>query len=323
MAEVRLGWWLSSEEHDPRELVAQAAAAEEIGVTTAMISDHLQPWSRAQGQSSYVWSVIGGIASRTDALEVGTGVTAMLERSSPITIAQAAATAAVMLDGRFFLGVGTGERLNEQPFGARWPRSPERRAALAEAVGLVRRLCTGEMVDHRGDRFVVEHLRLMTRPATPPPILVAASGKKSATLAGEVGDGLIGVVPDASLVAAWRGAGGDGRAVGQLHVSLAETEDAARDQAFEWWPNGVVPPSVLGELATPAEFEAVAEAVGAGPIGDTVVCASDAGPVVAAIDRFAGAGFDTVYVHQVGPHQDRLRALMRAELLPHYGARSS
>jgi coenzyme F420-dependent glucose-6-phosphate dehydrogenase len=323
MADIRLGWWLSSEEHDPRDLVQHAVGAEQIGVTTAMISDHLQPWSRAQGQASYVWTVIGAIAARTEQLEVGTGVTAMVGRASPITVAQAAATATVMLDGRFFLGVGTGERLNEQPFGGRWPRAAERRDALAESVDLVRRLFAGEMVDHRGDRFVVEHLRLMTRPASPPQILVAASGKRSARLAGEVGDGLIGVEPNGNLVEAFRGAGGAGRAVAQLHASLARTEDEARDQAFERWPNGVVPPAVLGELATPPEFEAIAEAIGPGPIGDTVVCASDAAPVIAAIDRFAGAGFDTVYVHQVGPDQARLRDVMARELLPHYGARSS
>jgi coenzyme F420-dependent glucose-6-phosphate dehydrogenase len=316
---VRLGWWLSSEEHDPRALVQQAIAAEQAGITTAMISDHLQPWVAAQGQSPFVWSVIGGIATATDRLEVGTGVTAVVHRNSPISVAQAAATAAVMLDGRFFLGVGTGERLNEQPFGERWPRAGERRDRLGEAIDVIRKLCAGETVNHRGT-FNVERLELMTRPAAPPPIYVASSGKRSAALAGEQGDGMIGVAPEARLVDVFRGAGGAGKPCrAQLHVALAASYDDARANAWKWWPNGVVPPSILSELATPGEFEQVAEAVGPDKFGDTVVFARDATPIVAAIDRFVGAGYDTVYLHQVGPDQQRLLDLIETDLLPHYG----
>ena len=115
----RLGWWLSSEEHDPRHLVTHAVLAEAAGFETAMISDHLQPWVRHQGHGSFVWTVIGAIANATERLEVGTGVTAMVHRNNPVGVAQAACTAAVMLEGRFFLGVGSGERLSEQPFGER------------------------------------------------------------------------------------------------------------------------------------------------------------------------------------------------------------
>lgn len=319
---VRLGYWLSSEEHDPRALVRHAAAAEAVGITTAMISDHLQPWVQAQGESSHVWTVLGGIAEATEQLEVGTGVTAMVSRSSPINIAHAAATAAVMFDGRFVLGVGTGERLNEQAFGDRWPRGGERREMLTAAIDLVRRLCAGEKVTQRSGRWPVERLQLMTLPAAPPPVYVAASGKRSARLAGEVGDGLIGVEPNAQVVDVFRGAGGakgaGRRCVAQLHVSLAATTDAAIDQAWHWWPNAAVPSQLLGELATPAEFEAIAEAVGPAPIGETVVCTSDVAPVVEAIDRFVAAGFDTVHLHQVGPDQQRLFDMMASDLLPHY-----
>ena len=129
---LRLGWWLSSEEHDPRRLVATAQLAEQAGFTTAMISDHLHPWVVAQGHSSHVWTTIGAIAHATDGIEIGTGVTAMVHRSHPVAVAQAAATAAILLEGRFFLGVGTGERLNEQAFGERWPSTGERRQWLAD-----------------------------------------------------------------------------------------------------------------------------------------------------------------------------------------------
>ncbi len=316
---VRLGYWLSSEEHDPRALVRHAAAAEATGVRTAMISDHLQPWVPAQGQASHVWTVLGGIAEATDELEIGTGVTAMVSRSSPIAIAHAAATAAVMLEGRFFLGVGTGERLNEQPFGERWPRGGERRQLLSDAVDLVRRLCAGELVTDRSSRWPVERLRLVTVPATVPDVYVAASGKKSARLAGQIGDGMIGVTPNAQLIDVFRGAGGTSKpCIGQLHLSLAASVEEAIDQAWRWWPHTVVPPQLLGELGSPAEFEAIAEAVGPAPIGDTVVCATDTGPIIDAIDRFAAAGFDTVHLHQVGPDQQRLFDALASDLLPHY-----
>jgi len=315
---IRLGWWLSSEEHDPRGLVEHAVAAETAGISTAMISDHLRPWVKAQGHSSFVWTVIGAIAQATDALEVGTGVTAVVRRSSPTLVAQAAATAAVMLDERFFLGVGTGERLNEQPFGERWPRAGERRDALGEAIDLIRRLCAGDTVNHRG-AFNVERLELMTLPSAPPPIYVASSGKRSAQLAGKIADGMIGVEPDARLIDVFRGSGGAGKpCLAQLHVSVASSIDDARDTAWKWWPNGVVPPAVLTELATPAEFEQVADAVGPERIGDTVVCADRAEPIVAAIDRFVGAGYDTVYLHQIGPDQRRLLDLVESDLLAHY-----
>ena len=182
--ELRLGWWLSSEEHDPRELVRQAQVAEDVGFTTAMISDHLQPWTRKQGNAPHAWTVIGGIAATTDRLEVGTGVVALVRRNHPVNVAQAAATAAVMLEGRFFLGVGVGERLNEQPFGERWPRVGERRDAAVEAMDVIRDLWRGRLVSHRGTHWSVENLRLTTRPASPPPLYFAAAGPRSAECAG-------------------------------------------------------------------------------------------------------------------------------------------
>ena len=317
--QLRLGWWLSSEEHDPRDLVGHAVLAERCGFTTAMISDHLQPWVRAQGNASAVWPVLGAIACATDALEVGTGVTAMVHRNHPITIAQSAATVAVMLEDRFFLGVGAGERLNEQPFGERWPRAGERRNQLEEAIDVIRQLLAGGVVNHRGSSWAVENLRLMTLPATPPPIFMAASGKLSAESAGKHADGVIGVAPDPHVVDTFRGSGGSAKpCVGQLHVSLAATMDEARQTAWDWWPHGVVPPSVLGELAKPQDFESIAEAVGPGGLADIVVSATDAEPVVDAINRFVAAGFDTVYIHQVGRDQQRLADLAVSDLHSQY-----
>ena len=318
---LRLGWWLSSEEHDPRRLVEHARLAESTGFTTAIISDHLQPWVRHQGNAAFVWATLGAIANATERIEVGTGVTAMVNRMHPVTVAHAAATAAVIFDGRFFLGVGTGERLNEQPFGERWSPTGERRDQLRESLEVIRALWSGHTVSHRGDHWTVENLHLATRPALPAPIYVASSGKRGAALAGEFGDGMISASPDATMVDTFHGSGGDGKpCLAQLHVSLATTMDGAVENAWEWWPNGAVPASVLDEMARPADFEAMAEAAGRDAVRTSVVCATEAGPVVAAIDRLVGAGYDTIYLHQIGPDQRRLAALAANELFAHYRA---
>ncbi len=172
--------------------------------------------------------------------------------------------------------------------------------------------------NHRGDHVNVENLRLMVRPAAKPPIYVAAAGKRSAQLAGEIGDGMIMVAPDSQLVAAYRGAGGQGPCLAQVHVSMADTIDDAVDNAWSWWPNGALDPTLLSELARPQHFEAVAATTHRDAIHETVVCATEPGPVVAAIDRFVGAGCDTVYVHQIGPDQQRLADIARTDLIPHY-----
>ena len=315
---VRLGWWLSSEERSPRDLVADARLAEQTGFTTAMISDHLQPWVPSQGHAGHVWTTIGAVASATDSLELGTGVTAMLRRSHPLVVAHAAATAAILLEDRFFLGVGTGELLNERPFGGEWPRPGERRRRLRDAIEVVREIWDGGLVNVDTDHWTVEQFRLHERPATPPPIYVAASGKRSARLAGAVGDGLVAVVPDTSIVDVYRGSGGNGPTIGQLHVSLAGTLDEARQQAWHFWPNGAVAPELLTELARPDQFEAASRNLVPEAIEQTVVCATGPEPVVAAIDRFVAAGYDTVYLHQIGPDQRRLAALASTDLLAHY-----
>ena len=315
----RLGWWLSSEEHDPRGLVSTAQLAEAAGFTTAMISDHLHPWVVAQGHSPHVWTTVGAIAHATDRLEIGTGVTAMIHRSHPVAVVQAAATAAILLEGRFFLGVGTGERLNEQAFGERWPSTGERRQWLTDGIDVLRQAFTGDPVSIDHGRWRVDGFQLFDLPASPPPIRVAASGPKTAKLAGEHGDGLIAVAANSTLVDTYHGAGGTGPIIGQVHVSLAGTLDAAREAAWRWWPNGAIAGAVLSELATPSQFEAAAEELRPEAIEATVVCATGPDPIVHAVDKFVAAGFDTIYVHQIGPDQSFLLDLARTDLLPHYG----
>lgn len=173
---VQIGYALSSEEHRPDDLVRNACAAEQAGFQFALISDHYHPWIDRQGHSPFVWTVIGGIAQATDRIRLGTGVTCPTIRIHPAIIAQAAATAAVMLPDRFFLGVGTGENLNEHVLGHRWPPFDLRAEMLEEAVEVIRMLWNGDTVTFYGSFYVVEEARLYTLPESPPPICVAASG---------------------------------------------------------------------------------------------------------------------------------------------------
>ena len=187
------------------QLVGDASRADSIGFDAVMISDHLQPWTPAQGHAAHVWTTIGAIARRPIASRSVWAWPRWFSRNHPIDVAHAAATAAVLLGGRFVLGVGAGERLNEQPYAQRWPRIGERRERLAEAIDVIRALWSGEPVNHDGTHWRVENLTLYERPPVPPRILVAAAGKRSPRLAGESADGMIGVSPDAHLVAVYRG----------------------------------------------------------------------------------------------------------------------
>jgi len=312
-----VGYWLSSEEHGPRALVEHGIRAERAGFRTAMISDHFQPWTRRQGQAPFVWTVLGALAQATERLELGTGVSAPLLRISPLVLAHAGATAAALAPGRIFVSVGTGERLNEQVTGQRWPPIAERRAALEEAIGVIRRLWDGETVHHRGPHVAVEAARLHTLPDVPPPLLVAASGRQGAELAGRLGDGLVGVSSDANVVQVFEAAGGRGkRRHGQIHVCWARDHATARRTALEWWPQAAVATPLLTELARPQDFEAATADVTEEQVARQVVCGPDPADHLAAIARFVGAGYDHVYVHQVGPDQEGFFRFYEQVILP-------
>src|SRR6185503_14107136 len=311
--DVRFGYALSSEEHRPAALVANARRAEEAGFDFAMISDHFHPWLDRQGQSPFVWAVLGGIASTTDRMTVGTGVTALSLRIHPAILAQAAATVADMLPGRFWFGVGTGENLNEHILGDPWPEHSMRAAMLEEAVGLVRRLWSGELVDHDGDFYRVSRARLYTLPDEPPPILIAASGPESAKLAGQIGDGLISTAPDKQLLQAY---GQKGPKLGQVTVCWAKTEAAARKTAREWWPTAAIPGDNSQELPLPSSFEALAKLVTDDALAEQVPCGPDPEAHLSKIEPFIEAGFDHVYIHHVGPDQDGFLEFAEKELLP-------
>jgi coenzyme F420-dependent glucose-6-phosphate dehydrogenase len=315
--ELRLGYWLSSEEHHPRQLVENAAAAEEAGFGSAMISDHLNPWTARQGQSAFVWGVLGALAEATRSLVIGTGVSATVNRIHPLVLAHAAATASVLMPGRFFLGLGTGERLNEQATGQRWPRPGERRKMLAAALPVLQRLLGGETVTYESRWFTVERAKLFTCPDAPPPIYVAASGKRTAQVAGELADGLIGASPDPRVVTAFEAAGGEGKPrLAKLTMCWAADEDDARRTALEWFPNSALPGAALSDLARPEDVEAVAALVGEADISRFVSCGPDPEVHLRAIARFVAAGYTEVYLHQIGPDQDGFLEFFQKELVP-------
>ena len=314
--ELRLGYWLSSEEHHPRRLVENAVAAEEAGFRRAMISDHLNPWTARQGQSPFVWGVLGALAEATGSLVVGTGVSATVHRMHPLVLAHAAATAAVLMPGRFFLGLGTGERLNEQATGQRWPRPGERRKMLAAALPVLRRLLGGETVTHESKWFTVERAKLHTCPDAPPPIHVAASGRRTAEVAGKLADGLISAAPEPTVVSAFEAAGGLGKPrLAKLAMCWAPDEAEARRTALEWFPNSALPGAALSDLARPEDIEAVAALVGEDDVSRVVSCGPDPEVHLRAIARFVAAGYTEVYLHQIGPDQEGFLEFCQKELV--------
>jgi len=313
---LEIGYTLSCEEHRPGDLVRFAAGAEEAGFRFALISDHFHPWTDAQGQSPFVWSVLGGVAGATERLRVGTGVTCPTTRIHPALVAHAAATVADMMPGRFFLGVGSGENLNEHILGDAWPPVGIRLRMLEEAVAIIRELFTGDLVTHDGEYFTLHTARLYTLPEQPPPIVVAASGPMAAEVAGRIGDGLISTAPDPEVIDVYRRKGGDGPRYGQLHVCYAPDEAEAVETAHRQWINAAIGGELGQELPLPANFEQAGKTVRPEDVAEKVVCGPDPERHIAKIREYADAGFDHVYVHQIGADQEGFFGFYAEQVLP-------
>ncbi|MEA2512239.1 MAG: hypothetical protein QOJ59_1726 [Thermomicrobiales bacterium] len=314
---VQFGYALSAEEHAPNDLVRHARLAEEAGFTFALISDHFHPWVDAQGHCPFVWSVIGGIAQATERLRLGTGVTCPTIRIHPAIIAQAAATSAAMMPGRFFLGVGTGANRNEHVLGDRWPEYDVRAEMLEEAIEVIRLLWQGGNQSHRGRHYTVENARLYTLPEEPTPIMVAAAGAKAAELAGRIGDGLISVGPEAEVVQTFEGAGGAGKPrFAQATVCWAEDEATARRTAHELWAFSALPGELSQELPMPAHFEQATQIITEEMVAESIVCGPDPAKHVEQMQKYVDAGFDHIYIHQVGPDQEGFMRFYQQEVLP-------
>ena len=313
----RYGFTLSSEEHPPAALVAQAAEAEALGFDFLSISDHYHPWTSAQGHSPFVWTVLGAIAHATERVEVGVGVTCPIMRIHPAVLAQATATTSQLFEGRFFWGVGTGEALNEHIVAQRWPRPEIRLEMLEEAVGVIRELWTGETVDHRGRYYEVENARLFDLPGAPIPVIVSAFGEMAAEVAGRIGNGYWGHSPERELLDAFTRAGGQGPRYAQLTLCWGADEGTARKTVREIWPTAGLSGSLSQELPTWTHFEQATEPLTVDQVAESVPCGPDITErVVDSVREYVDAGYDHVYFHQVGRDIDGFLHFWERELQP-------
>jgi G6PDH family F420-dependent oxidoreductase len=316
---VGIGYFLSCEEFGPRELVRLAKKAEQAGFERLWISDHFHPWLDEEGNSPFVWSVIGAL-SETTSLPITTAVTCPLIRIHPAIVAQAAATAAVQCEGRFVLGIGSGEALNEHVTAERWPPPRVRREMLAEAVQVIRQLHGGKQISHRGKHYRVENARVYTLPDQPVPNYISGFGPSATTLAAELGDGFCTVGPQADLVRTYRDAGGSGPVQGGFKVCWADSEDEGVQTAHRLWRNELLLGSLPTTLPTPNDYAAASSLVTEDMMRDHLACGLDAERHIAEVRKFVDAGFDEVYVQQIGPQQDEFFDAWQKAVLPNISA---
>lgn len=315
---AKIGYFLSCEQFTPQSLVDQAKRAEDAGFEALWISDHFHPWNDEQGQSPFVWGIIGAL-SQVTSLPVSTAVTCPTMRIHPAIIAQAAATAAVQLDGRFVLGVGSGELLNEHIFGDPWPSVGVRLEMLEEAIDVIRLLHRGEEISHHGEHYEVQEARIYTRPEQPVPIYVSGFGTQAAEFAGRVGDGFCTTMPDADLVKAFRESGGGDKPVqAGTKVSWDRDADAGLDAAHRLWANEALPGQLAQTLPRPRDFMAASTLVPRDMVAESVACGPDVDAHVAQVRQYVDAGVDEIYVQQIGPALDGFFTSWQQDVLPQF-----
>jgi G6PDH family F420-dependent oxidoreductase len=310
---TRYGYFLSCEEYGPAELVRQARLAEEAGFEALWISDHFHPWLDEQGESGFVWSVIGALSQATS-LPVTTAVTCPLVRQHPAIVAQAAATSSLLTGGKFTLGVGTGEALNEHILGGGWPSAAERLEMLEEAVGVIRDLLGGGLISHMGRHYTVDTARLYSLPDQPPPVFMSGFGDKAIRLAAAIADGYMCVQPNPDFVRLYRESGGRGPVQGGLKVCWGNDAAQARKTMHRLWPNEEIPGEAAQLLPMPRHFSQVAQLVPEDMV--SAPCGPDPSVHLKAIRAYPDAGFDEVYVGQVGGDIEGFFGFYAGEVLP-------
>lgn len=313
---VKFGYKLMSEEHGPSALVGNAVAAEAAGFDFVAISDHFHPWVRAQGHSPFAWSVLGAIAHATRTVGIATGLTCPIIRYHPAIVAQAAATIAVMSEGRFTLAVGAGERLNEHVTGAHWPSVAERHAMLGEAVDIFRELWDGGARAYEGEFFVLDHAEIFDLPPKPIPVVVGVSGEKSVALASGMADGIMTTEPNKELVDQFRKAKGSGSVWGEVALAYAPSAAEARKLAKERFAFSALGWAVNSELPSVEGFEAATQYVREEDLAGTIPAGPDPEPHLKAINKFIEAGFDHIALVGIGPDQEGFIRFAEKELLP-------
>jgi G6PDH family F420-dependent oxidoreductase len=313
-----VGYTMMCEQAGPKQLVRDAVLAEEAGFDFAVISDHYFPWLDSQGHSPYAWCVLGAAAQATDHIPLMTYVTCPIRRYHPAVVAQKAATMQLLSDGRFTLGLGAGENLNEHIVGGRWPIAGVRHEMLSEAVEIIRALWAGETVTYRGKHFDVESAKVWDLPEVAPPIGIAVSGPASCRLAGRHGDAMIAVEPRADLGRRFDAAGGSGKPrIGQIALSYDPDRHAALRRAmdqFRWFTGGW---RVNAELPVPASFDQASRTVREDDVANQMPCGPEAAHHAAGVREFEAAGFTHVALVQVGGDtQEQFITWAATELLP-------
>ncbi|WP_205649381.1 TIGR03557 family F420-dependent LLM class oxidoreductase [Agromyces sp. LHK192] len=311
---VQIGYKLAAEGFGPAELVRQARRAEEVGFDFVEISDHFHPWLDVQGHSPFAWSVLGAIAQATDRVGLATGVTCPFLRYHPAIIAQAAATVALLSDGRFTLGLGAGERLNEHVVGRGYPAVAQRHDMLRESIEIIRLLWEGGYRSYEGTYLDLEDARVFDLPDVPPAIAVAASGPESAAVAAELGDGIFAVEPDADLVDTYERLGGSGPKYGEVGLAWAPTADAAIEAAWKTARWSLTGWKVMSELPNPVNFEAASAYIRREDVAEQLSAGPDLGAHVDAVRPFVDAGFDRVALMNLGPDVDGFLDVFESDL---------
>ncbi|RNL85694.1 TIGR03557 family F420-dependent LLM class oxidoreductase [Halostreptopolyspora alba] len=301
---MRIGYKLFAEGYSPREIVRQAERAEEVGFDFVEISDHFHPWLYSHGHSGFVWSLLAAVATRTARIELATGVTCPFLRYHPAIVAQASATTALLCDGRFTLGLGAGERLNEHVVGKGWPAVGERHEMLRESVEIIRLLWSGGYHSFEGKHLRLEDAQVFDLPDTPPRIAIATGGPDSATLAAEHGDAIFATEPRPDLVSAYGASGGDGARYVEVPLSWASDESTALRSARAMFRFSVPGWKVMAELPNPVNFEAATELVSEDDMATLFGYGPDAADHLAVAQRFVDAGFDHLALVNAGPDPD-------------------
>lgn len=306
---IRFGYTLMTEQSGPKDIVRYAISAEEAGFDFEVCSDHFSPWLAAQGHAPNAWTVLGAVAHATERVGLCSYVTCPTMRYHPVIVAQQAATVQILADGRFTLGLGSGENLNEHVVGRGWPALPQRLDMLKEAIQIIRSLADGDLVDWRGDHFQVDSARLWDVPDSPVPLAVSMTGQRSIEEFAVLSDHLVAVEPDADLVASWhshrqaRGLAGGGRVIGQIPVCWDPDREAAIARAheqFRWFAGGF---AVNADLPTTAGFAAATEYVRPEDVGRVIPCGSDLDAIVEAVSEYWKAGFTDIALIQIGDEQ--------------------
>lgn len=311
-----VGYTLMGEQRAPKDLVRDAVLAEQAGFDFMVASDHYFPWLEVQGHSPYTWSVLGAVAQATERIPFMTYVTCPIIRYHPVVVAQKAATLALLSDGRFSLGVGAGEQLNEHVVGQEWPPVDLRHEMLREAIEIIRELWGGGYVTYRGTHFDAVSAKLYDLPDSPVRIGVAGSGPSSCRIAADLGDFFIGTEPKPELREQYTAAGGTGELVGQFPVCYGPDAGAARDLLHEQFRWGTLGWKVQAELPGPAGFAAAAQYVRPDDMGDAGAWGPDVDPYVETFRSFAEAGYSRIALVQVGPEQERFCDWFASTLKP-------